>query len=156
MNREELRVLGLTDEQIEKVLESHGKTIKADKEKLVDYEEIRSAKEKLEKQVKDLNGTLTVTNEKYADYDKNIEELNGKIKDYEIKSLKFRIANESGIPLELAGKLTGETEEDLKKDAETLSSFITKKQTLPLRQTETKVDDETSAYKGMLDNLKLD
>jgi chromosome segregation ATPase len=155
MNREELRALGLTDEQIEKVLESHGKTIKAYKEKLVDYDEIKNAKEKLEKQVKDLNGTLTATNEKYADYDKNIEELNGKIKEYELKNLKYRIANESGIPLELASKLTGETEEDLKKDAETLSSFI-RKPTLPLKHTEPNVDDKSAPYKEILSNLKLD
>jgi chromosome segregation ATPase len=154
MNREELRALGLTDEQIEKVLESHGKTIKAYKEKLVDYDEIKNAKEKLEKQVKDLNGTLTATNEKYAEYDKNIEELNGKIKDYEIKNLKYRIANENGIPLELASKLSGETEEDLKKDAETLSSFI-RKPTLPLKHTEPNVDDKDAPYKEILSNLKL-
>ncbi len=154
MNREFLEKLGLEKEVIDKVMAEHGKTIQEVKPK--DYDEIKSAKEKLEKQVKDLNGTLTATNEKYAGYDKNIEELNGKIKDYEIKNLKFRIANESGIPLELASKLTGETEEDLKKDAETLSSFITKKQTLPLRTTEPKVDDETAPYKEMLNKLKLD
>ena len=153
MNRKFLEELGLEKEVIDKVMAEHGKTIQEVKPK--DYDEIKSAKENLEKQVKDLNGTLTATNEKYAGYDKNIEELNGKIKDYEVKNLKYRIANESGIPLELAGKLSGETEEDLKKDAETLSSFITKKQILPLKATETKADDETAPYKEMLDNLKL-
>lgn len=153
MNREFLEKLGLEKEVIDKVMAEHGKTIQEVKPK--DYDEIKSAKEKLEKQVKDLNGTLTTTNEKYAGYEKNIEELNGKIKDYEIKNIKYRIANENGIPLELASKLTGETEEDLKKDAETLSSFI-RKPTLPLKHTEPKVDDESAAYKEILSNLKLD
>ena len=153
MNREFLEKLGLEKEVIDKVMAEHGKTINEVKPK--DYDEIKSAKEKLEKQVKDLNRTLTATNEKYADYDKNIEELNGKIKEYELKNLKYRIANESGIPLELASKLTGETEEDLKKDAETLSSFI-RKPTLPLKHTEPNVDDKSAPYKEILSNLKLD
>lgn len=153
MNRDFLEKLGLEKEVIDKVMAEHGKTIQEVKPK--DYDEIKSAKEKLEKQVNDLNGTLTATNEKYANYDKNIDELNGKIKDYEIKNLKFRVANENGIPLELASKLTGETEEDLKKDAETLSSFI-RKPTLPLKHTEPKVDDKDAPYKEILSNLKLD
>ena len=153
MNREFLKKLGLEKEVIDKVMAEHGKTINEVKPK--DYDEIKSAKEKLEKQVKDLNETLTATNEKYADYDKNIEELNGKIKEYELKNLKYRIANESGIPLELASKLTGETEEDLKKDTETLSSFI-RKPTLPLKHTEPNVDDKSAPYKEILSNLKLD
>lgn len=153
MNRKFLEELGLEKEAIDKIMAEHGKTIQEVKPK--DYDEIKSAKEKLEKQVNDLNGTLTATNEKYANYDKNIDELNGKIKDYEIKNLKFRVANENGIPLELASKLTGETEEDLKKDAETLSSFI-RKPTLPLKHTEPKVDDKDAPYKEILSNLKLD
>ncbi len=156
MNREELRALGLTDEQIEKVLESHGKTIKADKEKLVDYEELKTAKEGFEKQISDLSDQLTATSEKYANYDENIEGLNAKVKDYEVKNLKYKIANEAGIPLELANRLSGETEEDLKKDAETLKSFVPAKAPLPLKSTEKDVDDENAPYRGMLNNLKLD
>ena len=152
MNREELRALGLTDEQIEKVLESHGKTIKADKEKLVDYDDIKANN----KTLKDTVATLENSLKDFEGFEGKLAEKDNLIKDYEIKNLKYRIANESGIPLELASKLSGETEEDLKKDAETLSSFITKKQTLPLRTTEPKADDEMAPYKEMLDNLKLD
>ncbi len=151
MNREELRALGLTDEQIEKVLESHGKTIKADKEKLVDYDDIKAENKTLKDTVADLQKSM----KDFEGYEDKLTEKDNKIKEYETANLKYRIANENGIPLELASKLTGETEEDLKKDAETLSSFITKKQTLPLRTTEAKVDDETAPYKGMLENLKL-
>ena len=152
MNREELRTLGLTDEQIEKVLESHGKTIKAYKEKLVDYDDIKEEN----KTLKDTVTTLENSLKEFEGYEDKLTEKDNLIKDYEIKNLKYRIANENGIPLELASKLTGETEEELKKDAETLSSFITKKQTLPLRTTEPKVDDEMAPYREMLENLKLD
>lgn len=151
MNREELRALGLTDEQIEKVLESHGKTIKADKEKLVGYDDIKAEN----KTLKDTIDTLETSLKDLEGFEDKLAEKDNLIKEHEIKNLKYRIANENGIPLELASKLSGETEEDLKKDAETLSSFITKKQTLPLRTTEPKVDDETAPYKEMLENLKI-
>ena len=58
MNREELRALGLTDEQIEKVLESHGKTIKADKEKLVGYDDIKIENKTLKDTVATLETSL--------------------------------------------------------------------------------------------------
>jgi len=153
MNREFLEKLGLEKEAIDKVMAEHGKAIQDVKPK--DYEEIKTAKEKFEKQVKDLNVTLTATNEKYADYDKNIGELNVKVKGYELKNLKYRIANENGIPLELANRLSGETEEDLKNDAKTLLSFVPKKTTLPLKNTELAVDDKAAPYKEMLNNLKI-
>ena len=149
MNREFLEKLGLEKEVIDKVMAEHGKAIQAAKPE--DYEDLKTANSTLNKQVTDLQNAL----EGYKGYEDKLTEKDNLIKEYEIKNLKYRIANENGIPLELASKLSGETEEDLKKDAETLSSFITKKQTLPLRSTEAKTDDEASAYKGMLDDLKL-
>ena len=41
-----------------------------------DYEEIKSKKEELEKQVGILNATITETNEKYANYDTELSGLN--------------------------------------------------------------------------------
>jgi len=148
MNREELRTLGLTDEQIEKVLESHGKTIKAYKEKLVDYDEIKEENEQLKQRI----GELEETFEEFKGYKDQLAEKDKIIKEYELKGLKYRIASESGIPFELASRLTGETEEEIKKDAEMLSSLVARKQPLPLKNTEPKEDNDP--YKKLLSNLK--
>lgn len=150
MNREFLEKLGLEKEVIDKVMAEHGKTIQEIKPK--DYDDIKAENKTLTDTVADLQKSM----KDFEGYEDKLTEKDNKIKEYETANLKYRIANENGIPLELASKLSGETEEDLKKDAETLSSFITKKQTLPLRTTEPKVDDETAPYKGMLENLKLD
>ena len=147
MNREFLEKLGLEKEIIDQIMKEHGLTIQ--KVKPEDYDDIKEEN----KTLKDTVTTLENSLKEFEGYEDKLAEKDNKIKEYELKNLKYRIANENGIPLELASKLTGETEEELKKDAETLSSFITKKQTLPLRTTETKVDDETA---GMLENLKLD
>lgn len=53
-----------------------------------------------------------------------IKELTAKNSAYEISSAKMRIAQEYGLPLELAERLSGSTEDELKKDAEVLSSFV--------------------------------
>lgn len=150
MNREFLEKLGLEKEVIDSIMKEHGKTIQSIKPE--DYDDIKAENKTLNDTVEGLQKSM----KDFEGYEDKLTEKDNKIKEYEIKNLKYRIANESGIPLELASKLSGETEEDLKKDAETLSSFITKKQTLPLRTTEPKVDDETAPYKEMLDKLKLD
>ena len=150
MNREFLEKLGLEKEIIDQIMKEHGLTIQ--KVKPEDYDDIKAEN----KTLKDTVTTLENSLKEFEGYEDKLAEKDNLIKEYELENLKYRIANENGIPLELASKLSGETEEDLKKDAETLSSFITKKQTLPLRTTEPQVDDETAAYKEMLDNLKLD
>lgn len=150
MNREFLEKLGLEKEIIDQIMKEHGLTIQ--KVKPEDYDDIKEEN----KTLKDTVTTLENSLKEFEGYEDKLAEKDNLIKEYELKNLKYRIANENGIPLELASKLSGETEEDLKKDAETLSSFITKKQTLPLRTTEPQVDDEMAAYKEMLDNLKLD
>lgn len=150
MNREFLEKLGLEKEVIDQIMKEHGKAIQSVKPD--DYDDIKADN----KTLKDTVATLENSLKDFEGFESKLAEKDNLIKEYEIKNLKYRIANENGIPLELASKLSGETEEDLKKDAETLSSFITKKQTLPLRTTEPKVDDEMAPYKEMLENLKLD
>ena len=150
MNREFLEKLGLEKEIIDQIMKEHGLTIQ--KVKPEDYDDIKEEN----KTLKDTVTTLENSLKEFEGYEDKLAEKDNLIKEYELENLKYRIANENGIPLELASKLSGETEEDLKKDAETLSSFITKKQTLPLRTTEPQVDDEMAAYKEMLNNLKLD
>ncbi|MBO1911527.1 hypothetical protein J4G37_42905, partial [Microvirga sp. 3-52] len=69
--------------------------------------------------------------------------------------LKTSVAIQAGIPLELAGRLSGVTEEEIKADAENMAGFIGKKPpTLPLRTTEPpKADAAEEAYEKMLENL---
>lgn len=52
-----------------------------------------------------------------------VTELTAKSTAAELDALRSRIAHETGLPFELAGRLTGATEEELRKDAETLAAF---------------------------------
>ena len=118
--------------------------LKREQAKYSDYDTIKS----------DL-GTLRV---QLSAKDAEISTLQGKVKGYETDSVKTRIALETGLPLDLRTRLTGETEEEIRADATKLAKlFVQQKDPAPLRDTEPPVADEkTAAYKSLLNNLKED
>lgn len=146
MTREFLENLGLEKEVIDQIMKEHGKAIQSAKPQ--DYDDIKQENELLKQKL----GELEETFEEFKGYKEQLAEKDSLIKDYELKNLKYRVAVEAGIPLELASRLTGESEDELKRDAEMLSSFIARKQTLPLKDTEPNKDDDP--YKKLLSGLK--
>ncbi len=91
---------------------------------------------------------------KYAEYDKNLTELQGKVKKYETDSVKTRIAKEVGIPAELFDRLRGETEEELKKDAESLKALLPGRQAPGKGNAPREVDgDEADTRAGLREML---
>lgn len=53
-----------------------------------------------------------------------IADLTAKNSAYEAASVKAKIAQEAGLPPELANRLSGSTEEELKKDAQALAEIV--------------------------------
>ena len=79
------------------------------------------------------------------------------MKGYETSSVKMRIAHENGIPYELAERLSGDDEEAIKKDAESMAKFLKASgRRAPLASTEPEggVDEKREAMKKMLTGLK--
>lgn len=148
MNREFLEELGLDKEAIDKVMAAHGKAIQAVKP-ADDYEKLKTTNESLQDQLQQLQDTL---DEKETALN-GVDDIKQELQKYKIKNLKTSIAVEAGIPLELAGRLSGETEDELKADAETLAGLVKTKQTLPLKSTEPPVDDKDEDLKEMLRKL---
>lgn len=58
-----------------------------------------------------------------SDRDKQIAELTEKVSASDAASMRMKIALEAGLPAALAQRLTGNTEEEIRKDAELLASF---------------------------------
>lgn len=120
-------------------------------------DDLKAMQEKYDRQITELNGELTAANEKAAKYDADIADRDAKIKSYETASVKTRIAHEAGLPYELHSRLTGETEDEIRKDAESLAKLMKSNVSAPLASAERPVsqqDAKTAAYKGMLQNLK--
>jgi len=149
MNREFLKGLGLEDDVVDKVMAEYGKSIQELKPAKEQLESAQSEKESLEKQLKELQQTLSSKDEEL----KVVDDLKKQVESYKLKDLKTNIAIQANIPLELASRLSGETEEEIKADAESLASFVNTKQTLPLKPTEPKVDREHQEMEQMLDEL---
>ena len=84
-------------------------------------------------------------NDKLTAQTKAFEESQAKIGQYELQTVKLRVAHELGIPYELAGRLNGTNEEEIKKDAETIKGFVGVKN-IPLKSVEdAKLDNKVDA-----------
>lgn len=99
--------------------------------------ELNSKTAEYEKQIAVFTNQAKANAEKMELHAKELSERDAKIKGYEQAALKMRVAHEVGIPYELAGRLSGETEEDIKKDAESIKGYLGSYKTVPpLKDTE--------------------
>lgn len=102
----------------------------------------------------DLKQKVTGYETQIGDLTKERDALQQQVKGHETNSVKMRIAHETGIPYEMAMRLNGETEKDIRADAEAMAKFIHKPKPEPMRSTEPAgVDDNRAALKKMLPNL---
>lgn len=108
------------------------------------------------KQTAELNKQIESLTAKLGERDSSIADLTAKNKAYETASVKTRIAREYNIPYELADRLSGDTEDDIKKDAEKLSAFVGRKKTAPLFDLDTGSGKDDSAYKNLLKSIRKD
>src|SRR5690625_2540721 len=135
MKREFLEELGLDKEVIDKIMAEHGKTIQGMKQEQEQFDSLRSEKEQLEQQLQQLNDKLAAQEKELS----GVEEIQSKQKTYQHANIKIKMVKQTGIPLELAGRLSGENEEEIKADAEKLPRLITaQKPTFPLKPAEPK------------------
>ena len=116
-------------------------------------DEVASKTKELEDQISQLGNSLNAATEKTKADSDTIKSLEEKVKKYETASVKSRIAHELGIPFELANKLSGETEEEIRKDAEALKPFVTQKIVPPLRDPESRDPGSGDTTKDSLRKL---
>lgn len=82
--------------------------------------------------------------------------LQAKVKSYETGALRQRIAREKGIPAELADRITGETEADIRADADAVARMVrTIKGPAPMFDPEIKGKDvQDEALRQMLHEME--
>lgn len=147
-----------TQEELDQIIQGR---LDRQKESLVkqysDYDQLKEQNTTLTKENTSLQSTISGNKEKYAGYDKNIDDLNSKIKGFETANLRTKVALDNGIPYDLADRLVGDNEDDLKKDAERLAGFVKQGNPVPpLKDPEPNPSsDENNAYKNMINNLNL-
>ena len=98
-----------------------------------------------------------VSPEDAAKLTKERDDLSAQNKAYAVSAMKMKAANEKGIPLELAEKLSGETEEDINNDAESFAKYFSVQKCKPTPRYSREsgaVDANTAAQLEMLRELK--
>lgn len=122
------------------------------------FDELQKENESLKTQLGEANKALEKSTKDIEGFNSQIEELNGKVGQYELSKMKTTIALQNGIPYELAGRLQGEDEASILEDAKSLATLIGQKDPVaPLASTEPQgVGGEDGAYKALLENLNLE
>lgn len=122
--------------------------------KYADYDDLKQKAAAYEKQIGEMTKAAEESAKKYSGYDKQLADMQAKIKGYETGSVKTRIAHEKGIPYELADRLNGQTEDEIRQDAEMLSKLIGKKSVAPLKSSaDDSADSKTAALKAFTSRI---
>ena len=92
-----------------------------------------------------------------------IKTLTAQVKSFETANLKSKVAYELGLPYGMSSRITGETEEEIRKDAQSLKDLIgTSKPQAPQATTEPRLSQspekamENAAYRQLLGSIKKD
>ena len=142
-----------TQEQLEEVLKDR---LKREGDKVrKEYEGYLSPSDAEEK----YKGYLSpdAEKEKYKNYlsPEEVAKKDAKIKEYETDSVKTRIAHELGLSYDAVGFLKGDSEEAIRKSAESLKGLVGASNVAPLASTEDVLGNATeAALKNTLKGLK--
>lgn len=122
---------------------------------LKDLERLKDENKALNEELAEAKKAIKGEGELRSQYDKQIEDLTGKVKGFELSQLKTRVALEEGLPFELAERLAGDDEDSVRKDAKAMCSFFQPEVVTPLKDSEDPVlDERAQAYKNLLKDLK--
>lgn len=92
-----------------------------------------------------------------------IKTLTAQVKSFETANLKSKVAYELGLPYGMSSRIAGETEEEIRKDAQSLKDLIgTPKPQAPQATTEPRLSQspekaaQNAAYRKLLGSIKKD
>lgn len=152
-----------TQEQLDSILKERIERAKKTAEENVrkefaDYESLKAEKDALAKKLEEANASVKGFDDKEKELKERIGNLETENRNYKISSLKIKVAQEAGLPIEMADRLNGEDEETIKADAETMAKFISSPQVAPFGSSEPIAESKDSFTAGlsrMVKNIDL-
>lgn len=144
------------DKAIKKRLEQKDRELA---EKYRDYlapDKVDALKADYDKKLADASAALKTATEKIAGHEKETADLLSRATTAETALLKGKVASKHKIPLELAERLVGDTEEALEKDAETFAGFMAPQSAPPMRTNDLSggnVNGLDAAYASLLSSM---
>ena len=121
-------------------------------EKYADYDDLKKQNTEFQQQ-------LQAQTEKIKGHKAESDSLNAKVQSYESSSLKTRIALETGLPYKMAERLTGDSEEAIRADAEMMLNLMgSKKEVAPVASNEPVItkDSKDNAWRELARNILPD
>ena len=114
-----------TQEQLDEIISAR---LKRDREatakKYADYDDIKGKNDEYVKRIAELEKANSDLTTKYEGYDSQLLDLQNECKEYEAKKKKTDIALEYGLPYGMASRLIGDTDEDIRKDAQDMMAMM--------------------------------
>ena len=121
-------------------------------------DDVKALKAECDRKVKEAQDCVKVAEDKLKEKEQTVSEITKRAETAELSLKKNQIAYEHKLPLELAGRLVGSTDEELTKDAENLASLVKPSYAPPLRSTETNNNNgsltQDQALLGLLGQIK--
>lgn len=122
-------------------------------------DDVKALKTECDRKVKEAQDCVKVAEDKLKEKEHAVSEITKRAEAAELSLQKNKIAYEHKLPLELAGRLVGTTEDELNKDAESLAALVKPSFAPPLRSTETNNNNNGSlstdqALLGLLGQIK--
>lgn len=117
-----------TQEELDKIIKS--RLAQKDREVAESYkdylspEKAEALKADYEKKLEEANKNLKDAQDKLKTFDSTVSELTKRAETAEVSLMKNKVAIENKLPIELADRLIGANEEELKADAEKLSGIL--------------------------------
>ena len=121
-------------------------------------EQVETLKADFKKEIDEANDLAAKAKAAIESKSKEVSELESRVANAESALLKQKVAHANKLPLELASRLIGTSEEELTKDAETLAALLKPASTPPLRTSEgansgTPLTNNNAQYMGLLSSL---
>lgn len=121
-------------------------------------DDVKTLKAECDRKVKEAQDCVKVAEDKLKEKEQTVSEITKRAEAAELSLKKNQIAYEHKLPLELAGRLVGSTDEELTKDAENLASLVKPSYAPPLRSTEINNNNgsltQDQALLGLLGQIK--
>lgn len=151
MDRKFLEGLGLERETVDTIMTEYGKSINSYKDQLGEMETLKQSNQALQEASQDVNNKYTQLETTLKEKQSSIDDLNKQLTASNLQNLKIQVALDNGLPYTLANRLSGDDQESLTKDAQSLAGLFTQPES-PMRSTEPNANS-ADPYAQMAENL---
>lgn len=108
------------DKIIKKRLEQKDREVAEAYKDYMSPDDVKAMKADYEKQIQDANKLVEDAKVKLQTFDETVSNLTKRAEAAEVSNLKTKVAIDNNVPIKLASRLVGTTEEELKADAQQL------------------------------------